>query len=62
MQTIAINIQNEEVSEKLMWLLSHFDKTEIEIVEQEDLLDLKQLAATRNEESIPFREYLKNEC
>jgi len=42
MQTIAINIQNEEVSEKLF--------------------DLKQLAATRNEESIPFREYLNNEC
>jgi hypothetical protein len=61
MQTLNINIKDKETSDKLLWLLKHFNKNEIEILEQNDLIDLKLLSATRQEESIPFEEYLKNE-
>ena len=61
MQTLTINVKNKSIFEKLIWLLEHFRKDEIEIVEKEDLQDLKLLKQTRDEESIPFEEYLKNE-
>ncbi len=32
MQTVVLNI-NESVSEKFFWLLKHFDKSEIEVVD-----------------------------
>ena len=62
MQSITLNIKNKDTSEKLIWLLEHFGKDEIEIVEREDIEDLKLLAETRGEESIPFEEYLKNKA
>ena len=61
MQTLALNIKDKDTSEKILWLLEHFNKDEVEIVDQEDFYDLKLLAATRNEGSIPIEEYLKNE-
>jgi hypothetical protein len=61
MQTLNINIKDKETSDKLLWLLKHFNKNEIEILEQNDLIALKLLSATRQEESIPFEEYFKNE-
>lgn len=61
MQTLTINIQNETLVEKVIWLLEHFKKDGLEIVSKEDIEDLKLLSATRNEDSISFKEYLKNE-
>lgn len=61
MQTLTINIQNETLTEKVLWLLEHFKGDGLEIVEKEDLEDLKLLKATRDEETISFEEYLKNE-
>ncbi len=61
MQTLTINIQNETLTEKVLWMLEHFQNDGLEIVEKEDLEDLKLLKATRDEETISFDEYLNNE-
>lgn len=60
MQSLTINIQNETLVEKVIWLLDHFKNDGLEIVSKEDIEDLKLLSVTRNEESISFEEYLKN--
>ena len=61
MQTITINLNNETIAEKVFWLLKHFENEGLEIIAKEDLEDLKFLKATRNEKSISFDDYLKNE-
>lgn len=61
MQSLTINVDNKKLLNKVTWLLEHFQKDGLEIVEKEDLEDLKLLKATRNEKSIPFDEYLENE-
>ncbi len=61
MQTVTINIQDESLAEKVLWILEHFKNDGLEIVSKEDIDDLKLLKKTREEESIPFEEYLKNE-
>jgi len=61
MQTISINIKNKETKDKIIWFLKHLETEGVEIISQEDIDDLKLLAATRREESIPFSDYLKNE-
>ena len=60
MQSIIINIDNDKLVDKVTWLLEHFKNDGLEIVSLEDLDDLKMLKATRNEESVPFDDYLKN--
>ncbi len=61
MQSITINIDNPQLAEKIYRLLGHFKKDGLEIVSKEDIDDLRLLAATRTEESVPFNEYMKNE-
>jgi len=61
MQTLTINIANDTLVDKVMWLLEHFKNDGLEIVSKEDIEDLKLLKATREEEIISFEEYLKNE-
>jgi hypothetical protein len=61
MQTIVINVNNDVLADKVRWLLEHFKSEGLEIVSKEDAYDLKLLRATRNEESVPFDEFLKNE-
>jgi len=61
MQTLTINIANDTLVDKVMWLLEHFKNDGLEIVSKEDMEDLKLLKATRKEETISFEEYLKNE-
>ena len=61
MQTLTINIANDTLVDKMMWLLEHFKNDGLEIVSKEDIEDLKLLKATREEETISFEEYLKNE-
>ncbi|MDY0122273.1 MAG: hypothetical protein RBR54_10065 [Sulfurimonas sp.] len=61
MQSLTINIQNDSLVEKVVWLLEHFKNDGVEIVAQEDIEDLKLLKATRKEESVSLEEYLKNE-
>ena len=61
MQTLTINIKNDTLVDKVMWLLEHFKKDGLEIVSKEDIKDLKLLKATRDEKSISFEEYLANE-
>ncbi|MCX6052206.1 MAG: hypothetical protein NTZ60_06790 [Campylobacterales bacterium] len=60
MQSLTINIQNESLVEKVIWLLDHFKNDGLEIVSKEDIEDLKLLSSSRHEESISFEEYLKN--
>jgi len=61
MQTLTVNIQNDALVDKVIWLLEHFKNDGLEITSKEDIEDLKLLKATRNEETIPFANYLKNE-
>lgn len=61
MQSITININNDKLADKVIWLLEHFKNDGLEIVSKEDMDDLKLLKATRNEDSVPFDEYMKNE-
>ena len=61
MQTLTINIANDTLLDKVMWLLEHFKNDGLEIVSKEDIEDLKLLKATREEATLSFEEYLKNE-
>ena len=61
MKSITININNDKLVDKVTWLLEHFKNDGLEIVSKEDMDDLKLLKATRNEDSISFDEYMKNE-
>ena len=61
MKTLNINVNNDKLMRKVIRFLEHYKKDGLEIVSKEDLEDLKHLKTTRNEESIPFVEYLKNE-
>ena len=62
MKSFVINIKNEILVEKVIWLLEHFKNDGLEIVSNEDIEDLRLLKETRSEESISFDEYLKNEA
>ena len=42
-------------------ILESLENDGLEIVSIEDLEDLKLLKSTRNEDSVPFDEFLKNE-
>jgi hypothetical protein len=61
MQTLTINIANDTLLDKVMWLLEHFKKDGLEIISKEDIEDLKLLKATRDEKTVSFEEYLSNE-
>ena len=61
MQTLTINIQNESLTEKVLWILEHFKADGLEITSKENIEDLKLLKSTRNEETVSFEDYLKNE-
>ena len=61
MQTLTINITNDTLLDKVIWLLEHFKKDGLEIVSKEDIEDLKLLKATRDEETTSFEEYLSDE-
>ena len=58
MNSFVINIKDESLKDKVLWLLEHFKNDGLEIVSKEDL---KLLKATREDETIDFEEYLKNE-
>jgi hypothetical protein len=61
MHTITININNDQLAEKVNWFLEHLKNDGLEIVSKEDADDLKLLAATRHEESIVFDDFLNDE-
>ena len=61
MKTLTINIDNDSLVDRVMWLLEHFKNDGLEIVSKEDSDDLKLLKATRNEETLAFEAYMKNE-
>ncbi|SLM32788.1 conserved hypothetical protein [Desulfamplus magnetovallimortis] len=61
METVTLKITNDAVFEKILWLLNHIKEDGVEIVIGSEAKDLELLKATRDDESIPFDEYLKNE-
>ena len=61
MQTLTINIQSETLTEKVLWMLEHFKSDGLEITSKENIEDLKLLKETREEETVSFENYLKNE-
>ncbi len=54
MKSLTINTKNEELMKKVIWVLEHFKSDGLEIIEKEDLNDLKILMDTRDEDSIEF--------
>ena len=61
MQTITININNDQLVDKVTWFLDHLKNDGLEVVSRKDWDDLKLLKSTRKEDSISFDEYLNNE-
>ena len=61
MQAITINIKDKQLVDKVTWLLENLKDDGLEIIPIEDLSDLAQIQATRDEEKIPFEEYLADE-
>jgi hypothetical protein len=61
MKSLTINIKDDSLMDKVLWLLEHFKNDGLEVVSQEDLEDLKILKETREEESVPLEAYLKHE-
>nr|VFJ48167.1 MAG: hypothetical protein BECKFM1743C_GA0114222_100564 [Candidatus Kentron sp. FM]VFJ48233.1 MAG: hypothetical protein BECKFM1743A_GA0114220_100568 [Candidatus Kentron sp. FM]VFK07526.1 MAG: hypothetical protein BECKFM1743B_GA0114221_100436 [Candidatus Kentron sp. FM] len=61
MPSITININDDKLVDKVIWLLEHFKSDGLEIVSREDMDDVRLLKASRNEGAISFDEYLKNE-
>ena len=61
MQSIIININNDKLVEKVTWFLERLKNDGLEIILKEDMDDLKFLKATREDDSISFDEYMKNE-
>lgn len=61
MQTITVNVDNDSLADKVTWFLKHLEKDGLEIVSREDFEDLKLLKSSRNEESIDFNDFIKNE-
>lgn len=60
MTTLAINIKDNSV-EKVRWLLDHFSEQELEIIDINDLEDLKLIEQTRVESSEDAEEFFKRE-
>ena len=60
MKSIVINIKDDNLVDKVLWLLDHFKNDGLEVVSKEDMEDLKLLKETRNDEKINFEDYLKN--
>ncbi|HDR52095.1 MAG TPA: hypothetical protein ENN90_10845 [Mariniphaga anaerophila] len=58
---MTININNDILADKVIGLLEFLKNEGLEIVSREDMEDLKLLKATREEESVSFEDYLKNE-
>lgn len=61
MKSITININNDNLADKVIGLLEFLKKEGLEIVSREDMEDLKLLKASREEESITFEDYLRVE-
>jgi hypothetical protein len=60
MKSLVINIKDDTIVDKVLWMLEHFKNDGLEIVSKEDMEDLKLLKETRSEEKIDFEDYLKN--
>ena len=54
-----MNITNDILVKKVVFLLEHFKNNGLDIILKEDIEDVKLLKATREEETISFEEYLK---
>lgn len=61
MQTLTVNIQNDTLVDKVIWLLEHFKNDGLEITSKENIENLKVLKASRGEETVSFEHYLKND-
>ncbi|MFA6740698.1 MAG: hypothetical protein WCR78_04330 [Arcobacteraceae bacterium] len=60
MKSLVINIKDDTIVDKVLWMLEHFKNDGLEIISKEDMEDLKLLKETRIEEKINFEDYLKN--
>ena len=60
MKSLVINIKDDTIVDKVLWMLEHFKNDGLEIISKEDMEDLKLLKETRNEEKINVEDYLKN--
>ncbi len=61
MQTITLNVADNKITEKLLWVLEHFKKDGVEISSVEDVEDLKLIYEAKKEggANIPLEAVLK---
>jgi hypothetical protein len=57
MQVLTISTKNKAIRDKIIWFLKHLENEGVEIILQEDIEDLKLLAATIKDKSIPYRNW-----
>jgi hypothetical protein len=55
MKSLVINIKDDTIVDKVLWMLEHFKNDGLEIVSKDDMEDLKLLKETRSEEKKKFR-------
>ncbi len=61
MQSVTVNIRDESLTKKVVWMLKHFENDGLEITSIEDLHDLKAIYTTRGEETVSLEDYLQDE-
>ena len=54
MKSLVINIKDDTIVDKVLWMLEHFKNDGLEIISKEDMEDLKNLKETRSEEKKKF--------
>ena len=61
MRTLQINIHNDSIMQKILWLLEHFKSDGVEVLTDEDLEDIRLYdeAIKDKNETIPFEQALK---
>ena len=58
--SLNIQINSDNLAQNIKCLLEKFKSKKLEIIEREDLGDLKLLKATRDDETISFNKYIKD--
>ena len=60
MQTLMINIENDSLLDKILWMLGHFKSDGVEVTSIEDADDIRLIAEAKKDNcaNIPFESVL----
>lgn len=61
MRTLQINVYNDSILQKILWLLEHFKADGVEVLTDEDIEDIRLYDEAKKDKSeiIPFEQALK---